>query len=279
MRRLTKIIIIVIFSNYGQSDLLAETTKVEDKMLIQQENTSKDWLDKPQGFLWYNEAVMQPIKKPQYLKSKLSSKETLEPHDQRIENLKQQFNKAQRIALDNPTLENVIKAQRLQKQIMEKSQKFAAIWQLASLIDYRLSNPAEPSNNLHKKLYQERVEQDSSEKLQELSKDWGLILQVNNDCPYCHAFAPIVQQFADKYGFQLLFVSTSNNSSFQNMRTIRDTGLLHQLNPQQTVPVLYLIASNGKKIYPIARGILSEDKITENIMTLINMDDQNLAIK
>ncbi|KJV73742.1 F plasmid transfer operon family protein [Orientia tsutsugamushi str. UT76] len=34
-------------------------------------------------------------------------------HDHRIEELKEQFNRAQRIALDNPTLENVITAQRL----------------------------------------------------------------------------------------------------------------------------------------------------------------------
>ncbi|SPP24364.1 conjugal transfer protein [Orientia tsutsugamushi] len=61
-------------------------------------------------------------------------------HDYRIEELKEQFNRAQRIALDNPTLENVIIAQRLQKQIMEKSHKFATMWQLATLLDYQLIN-------------------------------------------------------------------------------------------------------------------------------------------
>lgn len=278
MRRLINIMIILILSNYGQSDLLAETIEVEDEMLIQQENKNKDWLDKPSGFLWYNEAVMQKVKKPQYLQSKLSSKETLEPHDQRIEHLKQQFDRAQRIALDNPTLENVIKAQRLQKIIMEKSQKFAAIWQLTTLMDSQLINPHEPVNSLHKRLYQEKIDQERFDKLQNLSKDWGLILQINNQCSYCHAFAPIVRQLTSKYGLQLLLVS-HNGTNFQNMKTIKDTGLLRDLNPTGVTPILYLVSSNGKKIYPIARSLVSEDKIIENIMSIINMDAPNLALE
>ncbi|WP_371254270.1 conjugal transfer protein TraF [Orientia tsutsugamushi] len=202
----------------------------------------------PTGFLWYNDKHGH---EPDDSTSKLMRR----AHDHRIEELKEQFNRAQRIALDNPTLENVITAQRLQKKIMEKAHKFATMWQLATLLDYQLINAHEPSNSLHRKLYQEKSEQKNDLKLKNIAKNWGLILQVKQDCLLCNAFMPIVQSFANKYAFQLLAVSKNNE-------------LLNKLNPKHIVPVLYLVASDGKKIYSVARGIISEDKIIDNILAI-----------
>ncbi|WP_108883934.1 conjugal transfer protein TraF [Orientia tsutsugamushi] len=202
----------------------------------------------PTGFLWYND-------KHDHELNNSSSKLMSWTHDHRIEELKEQFNRAQRIALDNPTLENVITAQRLQKQIMEKAHKFATMWQLATLLDYQLINANEPANSLHRKLYQEKSEQKNDLKLKNIAKNWGLILQVKQDCLLCKAFMPIVQDFANKYAFQLLAVSKNNE-------------LLNKLNPKHVVPVLYLVASDGKKIYAVARGIISEDKIIDNILAI-----------
>ncbi|SPR15785.1 conjugal transfer protein [Orientia tsutsugamushi] len=202
----------------------------------------------PTGFLWYND-------KHDHELNNSSSKLMSWTHDHRIEELKEQFNRAQRIALDNPTLENVITAQRLQKQIMEKAHKFATMWQLATLLDYQLINANEPANSLHRKLYQEKSEQENDLKLKNIAKNWGLILQVKQDCLLCKAFIPIVQSFANKYAFQLLAVSKNNE-------------LLNKLNPKHVVPVLYLVASDGKKIYAVARSIISEDKIIDNILAI-----------
>lgn len=204
----------------------------------------------PTGFLWYNDKHGHEPNE-----SAANSKMMSWTHDQRIEELKEQFNRAQRIALDNPTLENVITAQRLQKQIMEKAHKFATMWQMATLLDYQLINAHEPANSLHRKLYQEKSEQKNDFKLKNIAKNWGLILQVKEDCLLCKAFIPIVQSFANKYAFQLLAVSKNNE-------------LLNKLNPKHIVPVLYLVASDGKKIYAVARSIISENKIIDNILAI-----------
>ncbi|SPR15558.1 conjugal transfer protein [Orientia tsutsugamushi] len=139
----------------------------------------------PTGFLWYNDKHGHEL-------DDSTSKLMRRAHDHRIEELKEQFNRAQRIALDNPTLENVITAQRLQKQIMEKAHKFATMWQLATLLDYQLINDHEPSNSLHRKLYQEKSEQKNDLKLKNIAKNWGLILQVKQDCLLCKAFIPLL---------------------------------------------------------------------------------------
>ncbi|SPR08123.1 conjugal transfer protein [Orientia tsutsugamushi] len=118
----------------------------------------------PTGFLWYND-------KHGHEHNNSTSKLMSGTHDHRIEELNEQFNRAQRIALDNPTLENVITAQRLQKQIMEKAHKFATMWQLATLLDYQLINAHEPANSLHRKLYQEKSEQKNDSQLKNIAKD------------------------------------------------------------------------------------------------------------
>ncbi len=231
-------------------------------------NVNNQFWQQPQGFLWYNE---DHVYKPEILKfsqDKKKQEPELEPYNQRIEALKKEFNRAQRKALDDPTLENVIIAQRLHKQILEKSHKFATMWQLATILDYKLVNMDEPVNSLHKKLYEVRQEEENSKKLRFLAKDWGLILQVNQGCEYCHAFTPIVLEFANKYKFQLLFVS-NDGENFEYIKTTRDTGLLSRLNPTNLVPVLYLVDSSGKQIYPVARGIISEDKIAKNILLIV----------
>ncbi|WP_341790163.1 conjugal transfer protein TraF [Rickettsia endosymbiont of Polydrusus tereticollis] len=230
-------------------------------------NVNNQFWQQPQGFLWYNE---DHAYKPEILKfsqDKKKQEPELEPYNQRIEALKKEFNRAQHQALDDPTLENVIIAQRLHKQILEKSHKFATMWQLATILDYKLVNMDEPVNSLHKKLYEVRQEEENSKKLRFLAKDWGLILQVNQGCEYCHAFTPIVLEFANKYKFQLLFVS-NDGENFEYIKTTRDTGLLSRLNPTNLVPV-YLVDSSGKQIYPVARGIISEDKIAKNILLIV----------
>ncbi|KJV76744.1 F plasmid transfer operon family protein [Rickettsia hoogstraalii str. RCCE3] len=248
------------------------TAEISNVNKMTEVNLNNNIWQQPQGFLWYNEQQMEETNKLQfYDASSLSQPKQQsynEPYDQRIEDLKQKFNRAQRQALDNPTLTNVIIAQRLHKQILEKSHKFATMWQLATILDYKLVNMDEPVNSLHKKLYEIRQEEENRKKLKFLAKNWGLIMQVNQGCNYCQAFTPIVREFADKYGFQLIFVSNSE-TRFQGMPTIKDTGLLQTLNPAKLVPVLYLVDSSGIQIYPVVRGVISEDKIAENILLVV----------
>lgn len=223
--------------------------------------------DKPSGFLWYNEVLVNDLEESKQSTAN-NIQEQLEAHDQRIEALKHQFTRAQRIALDNPTLENIVIAQMLQKQIIEKSQRFAAMWQLATLLDYRLVNLSQPSNSLHKRLYEEKQNKENNLKLKQIAKNWGLILQVNNECSYCHVFAPIVQKFANKFAFQLLYVS-NHPGQFMQFATVQDTaGLLQKFNPENITPVLYLVASNQQVIYPIAYGLISDEQIINNILAI-----------
>lgn len=229
-----------------------------------------DWQENPEGFLWYNEEVgitnntkpNRPIQKKEDLNNNKISELT-----PRLDRLKQNFDIALKVAIDNPSYENVTNAQRLQNEIFVKSQEFAKIWQLVSLLDPSLSNKDMPSNVLQKRIYDENKKITNQQQLREISKNWGLIVQVSFNCNYCKTFAPIVKDFAMANGFQVVAASSSG-SSFEGIGGIKSGSFLNQLNPAMEVPVLYLVSSDSKYIYPVARGIINEDEIGNNILAI-----------
>lgn len=226
--------------------------------------------DLPSGFMWYNEGIKD--NQEQQVLPKIRAEQppkAIKRWDQNIEKLKQKFEEAQRQALDNPTLDNVIVAQRIQKEIMNKSSKFAVMWQLATLMDYGLVSSDSHSNSLHKKLYDAYEEQQNINRIKEIAGDFGLIIQVSTKCQYSYSLAKIVKEFAKHFGFQLLAVS-KEGEDFLDIPGSRDNGVFENvnLNPEGIVPVLYLISKSGNKIYPIARGVVNQQQIIDHIIML-----------
>ncbi|WP_218460804.1 conjugal transfer protein TraF [Rickettsia sp. TH2014] len=228
-----------------------------------------DWQENPEGFLWYNEqAQSENLKKPTTIiqKQNLNNDKTSELTP-RLDRLKKNFDIALKVAIDNPSYENVTNAQRLQNEIFVKSQEFAKIWQLVSLLDPSLSSTDTPSNVLQKRIYDEEKKITNQQQLREISKNWGLIMQVSFNCKYCKTFAPIVKDFAAKHSFQVIAASNSGNS-FEGIGGIKSGPFLNQLNSAMEVPVLYLVSRDSKYVYPVARSIINEDEIAHNILAI-----------
>ena len=95
------------------------------------------------------------------------------------------------------------------------------------------------------------------------------------ECPYCERFVPIVKEIGDDYGFQVLAVS-ENGENYGPFKGVKDTGILHNLNEEGVVPLLFLVHKDGKRIYPIARGITDADKIAENILSIKDLSIKDL---
>lgn len=220
------------------------------------------------GFNWYNDQYLIDNTK---LVEKTNLQTAVSPlaisAKDRINKLSQQLESAMNNAIDNPTLENVIIAQRLQKQVMDKSHNFAKMWRLATIVDSSLTNPAEHHNILHRKVYQQQQEVSDFHKLRSLSQDYGLLFQFHPACKFCHKFAPIVKEFATRHNFQILAIS-NEAGEFYGIEAIKEDGKLLPFNPEQKVPALYLFHRLGEKIYPVAWGIVDSDTIAENILSL-----------
>jgi conjugal transfer pilus assembly protein TraF len=135
------------------------------------------------------------------------------------------------------------------------------------MLDSKLHDMSEHSNVLHRRVQDGVEEKEIAEKLSFLSKDWGLVLQIEQDCHHCHAFAPIVLEFAEAFGFQLIAAS-KDGSDFNGIEGVRDMGKMLVFNPERLTPMLYLVKGDGKEVFPISRGINNQAQIIENIKAI-----------
>jgi len=229
---------------------------------------AKERISLLEGFNWYNEKPVIKQKKKESLKeedksTKQENKE-LPQYEKNIRSLQERHEQAHRRALDQPTQENLLAELRLEKEMMSKSQVYGERRVTVAMLDSEFSNIKDHSNVLHRRVQDQIDDKDNFKKLNGLSQNWGIVLQTSEDCPHCHAFAPIVLEFANKYGFQLL-ASNKAGQDFHGIEGIQDNGEMLVFNPSRETPMLYLIKGDGKEVFPISRGINSADQIIINI--------------
>lgn len=189
------------------------------------------------------------------------------------EALKQSFVKATDIFMADPTLENALEAQRLQRVIMNRATVASKAWGIAALMDPALIPQSENPNNLHRKMWKEKEEADTLALLKEASKNWGILFETREVCPFCTRFAPIVHEFSTLTGFQVLAVSESGKD-YGPFKGVKGVELLKDLNPENLVPTVYLVNSAGTKIIPVARGMVSPEDLIRGVKDGIQWKDE-----
>lgn len=221
------------------------------------------------GFNWYGKPEISKKEEAEAKKveqeAKLNTREVeLPDYEKNIRDLKRRHEEAHRRALDNPTHENILVELYLEKEMMNKSKLYGERRAAVAMLDAKFTDMNNHSNVLHRSVQEQKEEAEDSKKLKALSKDWGLILQVSEECPHCHIFAPIVLEFAKAHGFQLLAASKAGQD-FQGIEGVADLGQMLVFNPERATPVLFLVKSDGKEVWPIARGVNSADDIIKRI--------------
>lgn len=101
-------------------------------------------------------------------------------------------------------------------------------------------------------------------KLTMMNKRYGLILFVQNGCPYCDIFEPVVKRLEEKYGFKVLAVSSGGIKEDSLFALIADNGISRQVKVEN-FPSLYLFEYGREKYYPVAGGAISLEEIERNI--------------
>lgn len=228
------------------------------------------------GYNWYSEDKAKKLKSKEAdsTSKDQSEEEDLPDYEKNIRDLKEKYEQAHRRALDNPTYDNILAEMRLEKQIMDKSEYYGKRRVTVALMNREFNDMASHSNVLHRRVQDQLEAREDSKNLRALAKDWGLIVQVADECMHCHTFAPIILEFAKEYGFELLAASNSGED-FEGIEGVIDKGQMVAFNPGRDTPVLYLVKSDGSEVIPIARGIHAAEQIVSNIK-MIDRDIRKL---
>ncbi|GAO98995.1 hypothetical protein Cva_01665 [Caedimonas varicaedens] len=226
-----------------------------------------------EGWFWYQQEDKKALKTNPYARDKerVSSSTPSSPlptAQQKIKQIQQDFDEATAQAILNPTLAHVQNVMTLQRQIIERSTKFQERWMQASLFEGQHKRPEDNGTPLHRKLLQAQKEKDLHKKLRSLAKETGLFFLFKQKCPYCHAFAPVVKEFAREYGFDVKAVGDGGTlKEFPD--AVPDNGMSQKINPQGLYPALFLAHPPTGRVIPVAFGMTTPSQLLDNVSTIL----------
>ena len=167
-----------------------------------------------------------------------------------------------------PTVENITEYLRLNQWQLDQSSLFSDVWRRAVWqnpeLDYSLRRPV---TNLAVHTYQDQRKDDRSKAVARIAATHGLFFFFKGSCPYCHTFGPILRQFSEMYGIEILPVSLDGGTLPEFPHPKTDTRVASELGVS-TVPSLFLVDPQNRNVIPLGSGVMSADELADRIYVL-----------
>jgi conjugal transfer pilus assembly protein TraF len=191
------------------------------------------------------------------------------------EELRAELKRREDVAIMNPTPQNIRSYLEMNAYMQTKASNFAdswrrVVWQNPDL-DYSQRRPV---NNSANKTFLNERDKRVEQHLKALAIEHGILFFYRSDCPYCHAVAPVLQNLASKYGFDVLAVATDGQalpgwpSQFRTNDGQFET-LLQQHNLKDAVvPAIFIANKTTGETAPIGMGVLANTELIERIFVL-----------
>lgn len=220
-----------------------------------------------QGWNWYNEKPAIILKRQNH-KPLLQSQHTLSA-TQELANFQKALKEAKARAILYPTVEHIQYYLVLQNFIVDKSRRFAEVWQEALLrdprLDYTVLHPTE--NNAQEILYSENEKRENAA-IRSIAKDQGFLFFYRGREALDQAVAPIIADFAKKYGIHLLPVSIDHIKLSVFQHTREDHGESRSLKIRY-YPALLLVNPKTRAVFPINYGYITQDELSARLLYVL----------
>ena len=188
--------------------------------------------------------------------------------------LKQKVEMALDKAILQPTESNLVNYIRLQNQINQKAHYFSKTWQKVIWhhpeLDYSLRHP---TNQMGTHLYLDLLHKKEEKAIRSLAEKYGLFFFFSSDCPYCRTFAPIVKDFATRYGFSIVPITINGKPlpEFPNARL--DNGASKRLGVNR-YPSLFAVNPKLNRVIPLSYGVMSKEELSQRVYQLTQLQKQ-----
>jgi conjugal transfer pilus assembly protein TraF len=192
-----------------------------------------------------------------------------------FERLQKRLEDTRNIAIMRPTEANVRRYMELEMQVVSRASYFADVAQRVAWATPSLDPTlhGRPVNATALDVFERQQQTDRSASVAHLGQDHVLFFFYRSDCPYCHAFAPVLQAFEARHGLQIVAISVDGGPMPGFPQARRDNGIATTLQVSQ-VPALFLAQPASGTITPIGFGVLSESQLLERIAIVTSPENQ-----
>ncbi|MGB5858697.1 MAG: conjugal transfer protein TraF, partial [Pseudomonas aeruginosa] len=170
---------------------------------------------------------------------------------------------------------NVRRYMELEMQVVGRASYFADVAQRVAWATPSLDPTlhGRPVNATALEVFERQQQSERAGAVATLGRDHVLFFFYRSDCPYCHAFAPILKAFEGRYGIQVVAIGLDGGELPAFPAARQDNGIATALQVSQ-VPALFLAQPASGNITPIGFGVLSESQLLERIAIVTSPQSQ-----
>lgn len=221
--------------------------------------------DKKRGWFFYEETKrpLKPKPKPEAKpEPKLTPREILQKQGEDYEN-------AAALAILQPSAENYRRYMEVTQQILNQSERFSTglrdFTYVTPEFDYKLQHPQGKAVQVQNIA----ANQNKAGILSSTAQDNAIMFFFRSDCPYCHKFAPILQNFAAQFGFLVVPVSLDGRGlpEYPNPRT--NPALVQKLQVS-AVPAVFLLNPRQNRVSTVGFGLTDSETLGDKIIAALS---------
>ncbi len=235
--------------------------------------TDTYWDQHNSGWFWYATPPIEPeiAPLPIPLADQKPSISEIPPEVAAHEKLQRQLENTRSVAIMNPTLQNVTDYLLVQQEVMQRSARFADVWQrviwTTPELDYSVTN--RPTNAAALHTWNRELEAQRTALVADAAQTHGLFFVFGPDCIYCAQIAQALRRVSGQFGFtvQAVAVAGAVNEDFPDAWP--DNGFVEaaQISSLPAI-VLASLAPGHQQLTLLASGPLADDELIERIAVL-----------
>jgi len=221
-----------------------------------------------EGWFWYQDFPLETKKLTQTVNPvPFNPTEAMSAFRQKVED-------SLNLAVLFPTQENLKDYAKHYFDVIKRGQRFTDGYKLMLLnypqYDYALNFP---TNHLNQPVYARQQQNKIEAKIRQFCQSNGFFFFFSSRCPACHAFAPIVKQFKEKYSSLVTAISLDGGSVPEFPTVTPDNGMAAAFNLYR-VPALYALNPKTQQAIAITHGMISLSQLEENILKILKVSHE-----
>ncbi len=210
------------------------------------------------GWLWFEE---KQLEKPN---SRAETSITPEEAANEIEELQKKMEEKKNIMITRPSPENVLAYVQIEDVMWKKAMLLDDAYRQAKFRYPEYFDKLKDPVNVHAVKYKRKLDDEvKANKIKDFASQFDLVFFSRGNCGYCTEFAPVLERFAEMYGFSVEEASIDGDMS--GLFTGKKMPDLAVKLGIEATPSVVAVSKDGKNAFELIRGYVAMSELEEHV--------------